>query len=41
MTNLNNHSTKVANLKKPSMLRHILKFFRYNSIYASKRNVHF
>jgi len=23
------------------MLKHILKFFRHNSIYASKRNVHF
>jgi hypothetical protein len=24
-----------------SMLKHILKFFRQNSLYASKRNVHF
>jgi len=23
------------------MLKHILKFFRHNPIYASKRNVHF
>jgi len=41
MTYLNIHSTKAAYLKKKSMLKHILKFFRHNYIYASKRNVHF